>query len=137
MDGIQTLKNVVVIGATNRADIIDPALLRPGRFDRIIYVPPPDKKARLEILKVHTRKVPLDKDVDLEKIAELTEGYSGADLEALVREAVILALREEFRPRPISMRYFLQALKMVKPSLSRDIMERYRRTYEELKKMII
>ncbi len=137
MDGIQTLKNVVVIGATNRADIIDPALLRPGRFDRIIYVPPPDKKARLEILKVHTRKVPLDKDVDLERIAELTEGYSGADLEALVREAVILALREEFRPRPISMRYFLQALKIVKPSLSRDIMERYRKTYEELKKMII
>ncbi|MCD6428834.1 MAG: AAA family ATPase, partial [Desulfurococcales archaeon] len=137
MDGIQTLKNVVVIGATNRADILDPALLRPGRFDRVIYVPPPDKKARLEILKVHTRKVPLADDVDLEKLAELTEGYSGADLEALVREAVVLALREKFEARPISMKYFMQALKVVKPSLSREVTERYRRTFEELKKMII
>ena len=137
MDGIQTLKNVVVIGATNRADIIDPALLRPGRFDRIIYVPPPDKKSRLEILKVHTRKVPLAEDVDLEKLAALTEGYSGADLEALVREAVILALRDEFKPRPVSMKYFMEALKIVKPSLTRDVMERYQRTYESLKKMII
>ncbi len=137
MDGIQTLKNVVVIGATNRADIIDPALLRPGRFDRIIYVPPPDKKSRLEILKVHTRKVPLAEDVDLEKLATLTEGYSGADLEALVREAVILALREEFKPRPVSMKYFMEALKIVKPSLTRDVMERYQRTYEALKKMVI
>ncbi len=137
MDGIQTLKNVVVIGATNRADIIDPALLRPGRFDRIIYVPPPDKKSRLEILKVHTRKVPLAEDVDLEKLAALTEGYSGADLEALVREAVILALREEFKPRPVSMKYFMEALKIVKPSLTRDVMERYQRTYEALKKMVI
>ncbi len=137
LDGIQPLRNVVVIGATNRADIIDPALLRPGRFDRIIYVPPPDKRARLEILKVHTRRVPLAEDVDLEKIAELTEGYSGADLEALVREAVILALRDEFKPRPVSMKYFMKALKVVRPSLSREIMERYRRTYEELKKMVI
>ena len=137
MDGIQTLKNVVVIGATNRADIIDPALLRPGRFDRIIYVPPPDKKSRLEILKVHTRKVPLAEDVDLERLATLTEGYSGADLEALVREAVILALREEFKPRPVSMKYFMEALKIVKPSLTRDVMERYQRTYEALKKMVI
>ena len=137
MDGIQTLKNVVVIGATNRADIIDPALLRPGRFDRIIYVPPPDKKSRLEILKVHTRKVPLAEDVDLERLAMLTEGYSGADLEALVREAVILALREEFKPRPVSMKYFMEALKIVKPSLTRDVMERYQRTYEALKKMVI
>ena len=137
MDGIQTLKNVVVIGATNRADILDPALLRPGRFDRVIYVPPPDKRARLEILKVHTRKVPLADDVDLEKLAELTEGYSGADLEALVREAVVLALREKFEARPISMKYFMQALKVVKPSLSREVTERYRRTFEELKKMII
>jgi len=137
LDGIQTLKNVVVIGATNRADIIDSALLRPGRFDRIIYVPPPDKKARYEILKVHTRKVPLDKDVDLLRIAELTAGYSGADLEALVREAVVLALRDKFEARPVSMRYFLKALEIVKPSLTKDVMERYQKTYESLKKMVM
>ncbi|RLG78227.1 MAG: AAA family ATPase [Thermoprotei archaeon] len=137
LDGIQTLKNVVVIGATNRADIVDPALLRPGRFDRVIFVPPPDKKARLEILKVHTRNVPLAEDVDLERLADMTEGYSGADLEALVREAVILALRDKFEARPVSMEYFLKALKVVKPSLSTDIMESYKKTYEGLKKMIL
>jgi len=137
MDGIVPLKNVFVIGATNRPDILDPALLRPGRFDRIIYVPPPDRKTRLEILKVHTRNVPLANDVDLEKIASLTEGYSGADIEALVREAVMLALRERLEARPISMKYFLEALKVVKPSLSRDIILRYERLHDELKKMII
>ena len=137
MDGIQTLKNVVVIAATNRADILDPALLRPGRFDRIIFVPPPDRRTRLQILKVHVRKVPLAEDVDLEKLADMTEGYSGADLEALVREAVMLALREKFEPRPISMKYFLQAVKSIKPSLTRDMLEAYQRTYETLKKMVM
>ncbi|MEM1819577.1 MAG: AAA family ATPase, partial [Sulfolobales archaeon] len=137
MDGITMLKGVVVIGATNRADIIDPALLRPGRFDRIIYVPPPDKKARLEILKVHTRNVPLAEDVSLEKLAELTEGYSGADLEALVREAVMIALREKLEARPVSMEYFMKALKIVKPSLSKDITDRYARLYEDLKRLVI
>ncbi|PVU74455.1 AAA family ATPase, partial [Acidianus hospitalis] len=94
MDGITPLNKVVVIAATNRPDILDPALLRPGRFDRLVYVPPPDKIARLEILKVHTRNVPLAEDVNLETIAEKTEGYTGADLEAVVREATMLMLRE-------------------------------------------
>ena len=94
MDGIVPLSKVVVIAATNRPDIIDPALLRPGRFDRLIYVPPPDKQARLEILKVHTKSVPLSPDVNLEALAEKTEGYTGADLEALVREATMISLRE-------------------------------------------
>ncbi len=137
MDGIQPLNNVVVIGATNRPDILDPALLRPGRFDRLIYVPPPDKRARLEILKIHTRRTPLAKDVDLEKLAEMTEGYTGADLEALVREAVLSALREKFEARPVEMKYFLQAMKVVKPSLSREDIERYERLKEQLKRMII
>jgi len=87
----------VVIAATNRPDILDPALLRPGRFDRLIYVPPPDKQARLEILKVHTRNVPLAEDVILEELAERTEGYTGADLAALVREATLRALREAMK----------------------------------------
>jgi transitional endoplasmic reticulum ATPase len=137
IDGIQPLSNVVVIGATNRPDIIDPALLRPGRFDRLIYVPPPDKKARLEILKIHTKRVPLAEDVDLEKLAEMTEGYTGADLEAVVREAVLSALREKFEARPVEMKYFLQALKEVQPSLSKEDIERYERLSKELKRMIV
>ncbi|MEM4075396.1 MAG: CDC48 family AAA ATPase [Metallosphaera sp.] len=94
MDGIVPLSKVVVIAATNRPDIIDPGLLRPGRFDRLIYVPPPDKQARLEILKVHTKSVPLAPDVDLNALADKTEGYTGADLEALVREATMISLRQ-------------------------------------------
>jgi transitional endoplasmic reticulum ATPase len=132
LDGIKPLRGVVVIAATNRPDLVDPALLRPGRFDRVIYVPPPDKNARLEILKIHTRKVPLAEDVDLAKLAEMTEGYSGADLEALVREAVLLALREKLEVRPVSMEYFLKALKIIKPSLHGEIDKKYESAIEKL-----
>ncbi|MCI4438179.1 MAG: CDC48 family AAA ATPase [Ignisphaera sp.] len=137
MDGIEPLRGVVVIGATNRPDLLDPALLRPGRFDRIVFVPPPDTKARYEILKIHTRKIPLASDVDLIDLAKKTEGYSGADLEALVREAVMLALREEMRPRPIEYRYFLKAMEHVKPSLTPDRLEQYERIKEELSRKIM
>ena len=135
MDGIQPLSNVVVIGATNRPDILDPALLRPGRFDRIIYVPPPDKETRKEIFKIHTRKVPLAEDVDFDKLAELTEGYTGADIEAVVREAVMLKLREKLEVGKVEMRHFLQALKKVQPSLTREDIIRYERMARELKKL--
>ena len=137
MDGIEPLRNVVVIAATNRPDIIDPALLRPGRFDRLIYVPPPDEKARLEIFKVHTRNMPLAEDVDLKELARKTEGYTGADIAAVCREAAMIALREEFKVRPIRMKHFLEALKKVPPSLTRDIIERYERLGRELKKTYI
>ncbi|HEW63952.1 AAA family ATPase, partial [Fervidicoccus fontis] len=137
IDGIQPLSNVVVIGATNRPDILDPALLRPGRFDRLVYIPPPDKKSRLDILKIHTRKVPLASDVDLEKLADMTEGYTGADLEALVREAVMLALREKLEARPVEFKYFLKAMETVGPSLTREEVEKYERLAKQLKKMTI
>jgi len=134
MDGIEKLENVVVIAATNRPDILDPALLRPGRFDRIIYVPPPDIKGRLEIFKVHTRKMPLAEDVDLQKLAELTEGYTGADIEAVCREAAMIALREKFEPRPVEMKHFLKALEKIPPSLRKEDVERYRKLAYELKR---
>ncbi|MEM3973437.1 MAG: CDC48 family AAA ATPase, partial [Ignisphaera sp.] len=137
MDGIEALRGVVVIGATNRPDLLDPALLRPGRFDRIIYVPPPDLRARYEILKIHTRKIPLAEDVDLIELAKKTEGYSGADLEALVREAVMLALREDLTPRPISFKYFIKAMEYVKPSLTKDRLEAYEKIQEELSRRIM
>jgi len=93
MDGFQTDTNIIVMAATNRPDVLDPALLRPGRFDRRIVVPKPDVKGRLEILKVHTRKIPLGEDVDLEVIAKTTSGFVGADLANLVNEAALIAAR--------------------------------------------
>jgi transitional endoplasmic reticulum ATPase len=126
LDGLEKLENVVVIGATNRPDLIDPALLRPGRFDRLVYVPPPDEKARLEILKIHTRKMPLAKDVDLEQLAKETEHYSGSDLAALCREAAMLALRENLQAKEVTMRHFRETMKKVKPSLAPEAEEAYR-----------
>ncbi|MEM1767500.1 MAG: CDC48 family AAA ATPase, partial [Candidatus Bathyarchaeia archaeon] len=99
MDGIVALEGVVVMAATNRPDIVDPAILRPGRFDRLIYVPPPDEKSRLQILKIHTRSMPLAKDVNLEVIASMTNNYSGADIEALCREAALQALRRDINTK--------------------------------------
>jgi len=94
MDGLEELKGVVVLGATNRPDIIDEALLRPGRFDKLLRIPPPDKEGRIEILKIHTKKKPLAKDVDITKLAEITEGYTGADLAAAANAASIAAIKE-------------------------------------------
>jgi len=136
MDGIVPLSNVVVLAATNRPDMLDPALLRPGRFDRVIYVPPPDKEARKQILKIHTKRMPLANDVDLDRLAELTEGYTGADLAALVREAALLKLREKLEPGPVEWRHFEQALKKVRPSLTRDDIVRYEQMADRLKKLM-
>jgi len=130
MDGIYRLENVVVIAATNRPDILDPALLRPGRFDKLIYVPPPDERSRLEILRIHTRNMPLAPDLDLEDIARRTEGYSGADLEALVREAALQALRENINITKVHMRHFERALLYVRPSITPQ-MERVYREWAE------
>jgi len=136
MDGLEKLEGVVVIGATNRPDILDPALLRPGRFDRLVYVPPPDRAARLEILKVHTRRMPLAEDVDLERIADATEGYTGSDLAALCREAAILALREARKPTKVQMKHFLKAMEVVKPSVTKEDLQRYMHMAEEFKRML-
>src|SRR4029078_6092404 len=94
LDGLEILTNVIVIAATNRPDIIDPALLRPGRFDRLLYVPPPDKQSRVKVLRIHTKKKPLADDVKIDVLADQTEGYTGADIAALASAAVMLALRE-------------------------------------------
>jgi len=132
MSGIEDLHNVVVIGATNRPDILDPAVLRPGRFDRQILVPAPDEKARLEVLKIHTKKMPL-KGVDLKRLAKATEGYSGADLEALAREAGINALRENINAKEVTKKHFDAALKKVQPSITNDMLRYYEKIIEEFK----
>ncbi|MEM4823813.1 MAG: AAA family ATPase, partial [Zestosphaera sp.] len=125
MDSIEKIKNVIVIAATNRPDLVDPALLRPGRLDKLIYVPQPDIKARLEILKVLTRRTPLSPEVSLEEIAKKTEGYSGADLTALVREAALNALRRDYEATQVTREDFEYALRKVPPSLTQEIVKFY------------
>ncbi len=126
LDGLEDLKGVVVIGATNRPDIIDEALLRPGRFDRILEVPVPDKEARKHIFQIHTKKKPLESDVNLDKLVEMTEGMTGADIAALVNAAAMTAIKEHVRQRGgsklrISMRHFETALNKIKKKLNNRI----------------
>ncbi|MGD9674079.1 MAG: CDC48 family AAA ATPase [Candidatus Nitrosocosmicus sp.] len=138
MDGLEILTNVVVIAATNRPDIIDPALLRPGRFDRILYVSPPDRESRLQILKIHTKKKPLSEDVNVEDLADKTDGYTGADIASLASAAVMLALREHIAKYPdskeaekhtddlkIGMKHFDEAMKKIRP-LSKQELDMYK-----------
>ncbi|KAA0003167.1 MAG: CDC48 family AAA ATPase, partial [Thermoplasmata archaeon] len=135
LDGLEELRDVTVIAATNRPDIIDPALLRPGRFDRHIYVTLPDKEARKEIFRIHTKKKPLAKDVDLDKLAEKTEGYTGSDIATLCNEAVMSAIREyinkggsiekeKLKRVKVKAKHFEDALKKVSP-ISKEEVERY------------
>jgi transitional endoplasmic reticulum ATPase len=133
MSGMEELHNVVVIAATNRPDMIDHALMRPGRFDRQIMVPAPDENARLEILKVHTKKMPVARDVSLERVAKETEGYSGADLEALVREAGLNALRKDMNARIVTKKDFESAIEEVRSSLTPDLIRFYDKVSQTLK----
>ena len=135
LDGIAVLEDVVVIGATNRPDILDPAVLRPGRFDRLIYVPPPDEKARLEIFKIHTRGMPLAEDVDLERLAKITQGYSGADIEAVCREAAMNALRRDIKAEKVRWADFEMALKKVGPSITPDVEKWYKEFAQRSRKV--
>ncbi len=134
MDGIESLVNVVVIGASNRPDIIDPAILRPGRFDKLIYVPAPDHTTRLQILKIHTRNMPLAQDVDLDQITRQAAGYSGADLEAICREAGLISLRRDIETKSVTREDFRDALERVKPSVTPDMENWYQGFRKRFKK---
>ena len=178
MDGLEDLNDITVIAATNRPDMLDPALMRPGRFDRILFVPGPTKEGRLQILKIHTKKMPIEvskeelkeideefkrekveiiqrgisdkplKDEELKKgrisfkdlsnkdkllyyLAEKTDGFVGADLENLVREAAMLALRENINVKQVSKKHFEDAMKKVKPSVTKSTMETYKKMEDE------
>ncbi|MEM3815387.1 MAG: AAA family ATPase, partial [Candidatus Bathyarchaeia archaeon] len=135
IDGISTLEDVVVLAATNRPDLIDPAILRPGRFDRLVYVPPPNDEGRLAILKIHTKDMPLAKDVDLKALAGMTKGYSGADLEALCREAALIALRRNINAKEVTMADFQEAMKKVGPSITPDMENWYKSWSQQFKKI--
>ncbi|MHA1895584.1 MAG: CDC48 family AAA ATPase [Candidatus Helarchaeota archaeon] len=125
MSGLQDIKQVVCIGATNRPDIIDQALLRPGRFDKLIYVPMPDFEARHTILKIYTRNMPVGEDVDLKELAKLTEGYSGADLENLCREAVMILLSEKEVNEAVFMKHFKKALTVIKSTVTEETKKKF------------
>ena len=115
MDGLEELEDVAIIAATNRPDILDAGLMRPGRFDRHIQVKEPDEEARLSIFEVHTKDMPLAKDVNLKKLAKNTDGYVGADIEAVCREAAMLTLRNDLESKEIPYKYFKEAIEKVKP----------------------
>ncbi|OYT47520.1 hypothetical protein B6U83_04885 [Thermoplasmatales archaeon ex4484_36] len=133
LDGLEDTSGIIVVGTTNMPDLVDPALLRPGRFDKVIYVPPPSRRAREEILRIHMRGRFIGKDVDVKKLAAMTRGFSGADLENLVREAASIALARALRLKrevPIRMADFLEALDGLKPSITEEMM----RSYDKLRK---
>lgn len=133
LDGLEVLKEIVVIAATNRPDMIDPALLRAGRFDRLVLVGQSTFEGRKNIFKIHTKNIPLSKNVSLDELANLTEGYVGADIEAVCREAVMLALREDFNIEKISIKYFREAITKVRPTLSENLIDYYNRIHELFK----
>jgi len=123
----------VVIAATNRPALLDPALMRPGRFDDLVYVPVPEKEGRLHILKIHTAEMPMGDDVDLADLAERTEGYTGADLEDLVRRAGLQVLREDVQAGVVPRRFFEEALKETHASVTPEMELEYQELYRTLK----
>ncbi len=140
MDGLEDLKDILVIGATNRPDMLDPGLLRPGRFDRILLVTAPEEKGREDILKIHTKNMPIgdnkkifnekEKTAVLNDLAKKTIGYTGADLESLAREAALLALREDMNSQQVKKKHFEEALRKVKPSVNKPTIDVYKKIEE-------
>ena len=134
MDGLETLRDVVVIAATNRLDIIDQALLRVGRFDRIIYVGPPDLDTRLRIFQIYTKEMPLADDIDLGHLARITNDFAGSDIEGACNEAAILALREDRSAKLVYRRHFERAIKEIHPSVLPETRKKYEQLIANLKK---
>ena len=135
MDGIVTLQDIVIIAATNRPDMVDPAVLRPGRFDRLIYVPEPDDKGRLQIFKIYTKGMPINKDVDLNQLTIMTKYYGGADIESLCREAAMHALRRDVNSQEVTMKDFLDALKEMGPSVTPDMEKWYKSFMQQVRQV--
>ncbi len=141
MDGLEDLNNVLIIGATNRPDMLDTALLRPGRFDKILLVNAPEEEGRLQILKIHTTKMPLgdgkklfnekERETILKEFAKETDGYTGADLEAVTREAAYFALREDLESKTVQKKHFEEALKKIRPSVTKQTIELYKKIESE------
>ncbi len=130
MDGLESLQDVVVIGATNRPDMLDPALLRSGRFDRVILTPVPDEESRIKIFEIYLKRMPLAADVNARELAEKAEGYVGADIDGVCREAAMIALREDIKAKEVTKEHFRKALETIKPSVDKEIEEKYKELQE-------
>jgi transitional endoplasmic reticulum ATPase len=137
LDGLEVMKDILVIAATNRPDILDPALIRPGRIDRILLVPAPNEKAKIEILKIFTKNMPLAANTNIEKLAELTSDFSGADIETWCREAAMIALRENIRARKVTVEHFKEARTEIHPSVTKEVTDWYEKFGKKLKSRII
>jgi transitional endoplasmic reticulum ATPase len=135
MDGLVSLQDIVIIAATNRPDMVDSAVLRPGRFDRLIYVPEPDEKSRLQIFKIYTKGMPISKDVDLNQLTIMTKYYGGADIESLCREAAMHALRRDVNSQEVTMKDFLDALKEMGPSITPDMEKWYKGFMQQVRQV--
>ena len=133
LDGLEEMGDVMVIGATNRPDMIDPALIRSGRFDRLVMIGQPGQEGRERILEIHTGDTPLAPDVSLREVAEITDGYVGSDLEGIAREAAIEALRDDDDAQEVEMKHFRRAMESVRPTITDDIMNYYEEVEQELK----
>ncbi|MEM5804737.1 MAG: CDC48 family AAA ATPase [Candidatus Aenigmatarchaeota archaeon] len=133
MSGLEDMHDVVVVAATNRPDIMDPALLRPGRFDRVIYTPAPTEAAREKIFAIHTKSMPLE-GIDIKTLAKKTEGFSGADIAALCREAALNAMRQDIKAKKVTKANFDEAMKKIKPSITADMFQKYQKIVDEAKK---
>ncbi len=132
LDGIEDMEDVIVIAATNRPDMIDPALMRPGRLDRHLHIPVPEEAARRKIFEIHTRDMPLADDVDLDRLARETENYVGSDIESVCREAGMSALREDQDSDTVTMAHFEDALESVSPSAREDDLENFQKRIERM-----
>ncbi|NHJ20539.1 MAG: AAA family ATPase [Candidatus Lokiarchaeota archaeon] len=137
LDGLEVKKDIIVIAATNRPDILDPALIRPGRIDRILLVPAPDDAGREKILQIFTKDMPLTSSVDILSLNKKLDGYSGADIETLCREAGMIALRENMKARKISRDHFKLAMESINPSINQKMIKFYESFGKKLKNVII
>ena len=126
MDGIENSNGVIILGATNRPEMIDDALMRPGRFDQLVYIPPPDWEARRSIFDVYLKKMVVDSSIDLNRLADKTDGFSGADIENVCREAVYSALRVDMNVDAISQTDLEQSIQTAKPSITKEMIEHYK-----------
>jgi transitional endoplasmic reticulum ATPase len=135
MDGITTLQDIVVIAATNRPDMVDGAVIRPGRFDRLIYVPEPDDKSRYQVFKIYTKGMPISADVDLNQLALMTRYYSGADIESLCREAAMHSLRRDVNAQQVTMKDFQDAMKEMGPSITPDMEKWYKSFMQQIRQV--